>query len=129
MNSTIQLSLSWLIHNILLVFASLAFLYTLLRVIHNLLFSPLSAIPGPWYVAVSDLWLTSHVLHLQQYKTIQLTCEDRLSGTQQTRWGGTWDFCCTNLLVDMDSSGMYQQYSSAVHSYHLSVLSLHLTAR
>jgi hypothetical protein len=71
MNSAIQLSLSWLIHNILLAFASLPFLYTLLHVIHNLLFSPLSAIPGPWYAAVSDLWLKSHVLRLQQYKTIQ----------------------------------------------------------
>jgi hypothetical protein len=71
MNSTIQLSLSWLTHNILVAFASLLFLYILLRVIYNLLFSPLSAIPGPWYAAVSDLWLTSHVLRLQQCKTIQ----------------------------------------------------------
>jgi hypothetical protein len=44
--------------------------YTLLRAIYNLFFSPLSAIPGPWFAAVADLWLTSHVLRLRQCKTI-----------------------------------------------------------
>ncbi|KAL0950331.1 hypothetical protein HGRIS_010302 [Hohenbuehelia grisea] len=45
--------------------------YTLLRAIYNLFFSPLSAIPGPWYAAVSDMWLTYHVLRLEQCKTVQ----------------------------------------------------------
>ncbi|KAF7366924.1 hypothetical protein MSAN_00951100 [Mycena sanguinolenta] len=40
------------------------------RAIHLLFFHPLSAIPGPWYAAVSSLWITSHVLRLEQCKTI-----------------------------------------------------------
>jgi hypothetical protein len=48
----------------------LAILYAAYTVIYNLYFSPLSAIPGPWYAAVSDFWLTTHVLRLEQCKTI-----------------------------------------------------------
>ncbi|KAK1229348.1 hypothetical protein PQX77_007605 [Marasmius sp. AFHP31] len=44
--------------------------YTVLRAIYNLFMSPLSAIPGPWYAAVSDLWLTIHVVKLEQCKVI-----------------------------------------------------------
>ncbi|KAJ7349976.1 cytochrome P450 [Mycena albidolilacea] len=40
------------------------------RAIHLLFFHPLSSIPGPWYAAVSSLWITSHVLRLEQCKTI-----------------------------------------------------------
>ncbi|KAJ6453562.1 cytochrome P450 [Mycena sanguinolenta] len=43
------------------------------RAIHLLFFHPLSSIPGPWYdryAAVSSLWITSHVLRLQQCKTV-----------------------------------------------------------
>jgi hypothetical protein len=46
-------------------------LYLILRAICYLLFSPLSKIPGPWYAAVSDFWLTTHVLRLEKCKTIQ----------------------------------------------------------
>ncbi|KAJ7062632.1 hypothetical protein C8F01DRAFT_1134774 [Mycena amicta] len=31
---------------------------------------PLSSIPGPWYAAVSSLWITTHVLRLEECKTI-----------------------------------------------------------
>ncbi|KAF8188766.1 cytochrome P450 [Mycena galopus ATCC 62051] len=40
------------------------------RAIHLLFFHPLSSIPGPWYAAVSSLWITTHVLRLEQCKTI-----------------------------------------------------------
>ena len=50
---------------------SLLVSYILLRAIYNLFFSPLSSIPGSWYAAVSDFWLTTHVLRLEQCKTIQ----------------------------------------------------------
>lgn len=45
------------------------------RAIYNLFYSPLSVIPGPWYAAVSDLWITYHVLRLEQCKTIQALFE------------------------------------------------------
>ncbi|KAJ7654121.1 cytochrome P450 [Mycena polygramma] len=46
------------------------FLFVVCRAIHLLFFHPLSSIPGPWYAAVSSLWITSHVLRLEQCKTI-----------------------------------------------------------
>ena len=45
-------------------------LYFILCALYQLCFSPLSDIPGPWYAAISDFWLTTHVLRLQQCKTI-----------------------------------------------------------
>ncbi|KAG6915908.1 hypothetical protein DXG01_009278 [Tephrocybe rancida] len=65
------LSVALLSHNIVFVVVSIAFLAILFRAIYNLFLSPLSAIPGPWYAAVSDFWITTHVLRLQQCKTIQ----------------------------------------------------------
>ncbi|KAH9854908.1 cytochrome P450 [Lenzites betulinus] len=43
--------------------------------IYNLYFSPLAAIPGPWYAAISDFWLTTHVARLQQCMTVQALFE------------------------------------------------------
>ncbi|KAF8727752.1 hypothetical protein AX14_007059 [Amanita brunnescens Koide BX004] len=57
--------------SLLLVAASAPFAYISIRVVYNLFWSPLSAIPGPWYAAISDFWLTAHVLRLEQCKTIQ----------------------------------------------------------
>ncbi|KAF8886937.1 cytochrome P450 [Infundibulicybe gibba] len=71
MISANNLSVSWLSYNLFLVTVALAVTYVFLRGIYNLFLSPLSAIPGPWYAAVSDLWLTSHVLRLEQCKTVQ----------------------------------------------------------
>ncbi|KAF8627933.1 hypothetical protein AX17_006088 [Amanita inopinata Kibby_2008] len=62
---------SWFSSNLLLVAASVFFAYIFIRIAYNLFWSPLSAIPGPWYAAVSDFWLTAHVLRLEQCKTIQ----------------------------------------------------------
>ncbi|OJT09013.1 hypothetical protein TRAPUB_38 [Trametes pubescens] len=50
-------------------------LYLCATLVYNLHFSPLAAIPGPWYAAVSDLWLTSHVARLQQCQTVQALFE------------------------------------------------------
>ncbi|KAF8232514.1 cytochrome P450 [Tricholoma matsutake] len=71
MASTISLSVSCFSHNIVFIAASVAFTYILFWAIYNLFLSPLSAIPGPWYVAVSDFWITAHVLCLRQCKVIQ----------------------------------------------------------
>lgn len=38
---------------------------------YRVFFSPLAAIPGPWYAAISDFWLTTHVARLQQCTTVQ----------------------------------------------------------
>ena len=43
--------------------------------VYNLFFSPLAAIPGPWYAAISDFWLTTHVARLQQCMTVQALFE------------------------------------------------------
>ncbi|TEB32169.1 cytochrome P450 11B1 [Coprinellus micaceus] len=56
--------------NLLLVAASIAFTLIFLRAIYNLFLSPLSAIPGPWYAAVSDIWIGYHALRLRQCKTV-----------------------------------------------------------
>ena len=45
-------------------------LYLLLNAIYQLRLSPLSPIPGPWYASISDFWLFSHALRLQQCKTV-----------------------------------------------------------
>jgi len=45
-------------------------LYFLMHAIYQLRLSPLSSIPGPWYAAISDFWLFSHALRLQQCKTV-----------------------------------------------------------
>ncbi|KAG5642970.1 hypothetical protein DXG03_001818 [Asterophora parasitica] len=71
MASTISFSVAWFSHNLFLMAASSAFMAILVRAIYNLFLSPLSAIPGPWYAAVSDFWITTHVLRLQQCKIIQ----------------------------------------------------------
>ncbi|KAF9226991.1 cytochrome P450 [Gyrodon lividus] len=62
------LSPSWITHNIGLAFVSLAVFYVISRVIYQLFLSPLGALPGPWYAAISDFWITTHVLRLQQCK-------------------------------------------------------------
>lgn len=64
------LSASWITHNIGPVLIALLSLYPISRAIYQLFFSPLSSIPGPWYAAISHLWITTHVLRLQQCKTI-----------------------------------------------------------
>lgn len=56
---------------VLLLAISLSVCYVTALVLYRLFFSPLSAIPGPWYAAVSDLWITSHVVRMQQCRTVQ----------------------------------------------------------
>ena len=51
------------------------FLYFCATSVYSLYFSPLAAIPGPWYAAISDFWLTSHVARLQQCMTVQALFE------------------------------------------------------
>ena len=54
-----------------LVLCSLALAYALSLALYRLFLSPLAGIPGPWYAAVSDLWLTSHALRMQQCRVVQ----------------------------------------------------------
>lgn len=37
---------------------------------HRILFHPLRHVPGPWYAAVSDAWLTMHLLCLRRCRAI-----------------------------------------------------------
>ena len=57
-------------YDLLISFVLFAPLYFLMHAIYQLRLSPLSSIPGPWYAAISDFWLFSHALRLQQSKTI-----------------------------------------------------------
>ncbi len=63
------------IQSFLIFTLSASFLCLCATSIYNLFFSPLAAIPGPWYAAVSDFWLTTHVARLQQCMTIQALFE------------------------------------------------------
>ncbi|KAJ6586115.1 cytochrome P450 [Mycena capillaripes] len=45
-------------------------LSSLARSIHAAFFSPLSRIPGPWYMAMSDFWLSTHLMRFKQTSTI-----------------------------------------------------------
>ncbi|KAI0782532.1 cytochrome P450 [Abortiporus biennis] len=46
-------------------------LYFVVVAFYRVFFSPLAALPGPWYAAVSDFWIITHVVRLRQCKTIQ----------------------------------------------------------
>ena len=52
-------------------------LYLLILVTYRLFFSPLAraAIPGPWYAAISDLWILSHVLRMRRCRAIHEALE------------------------------------------------------
>ncbi|KAJ7590683.1 cytochrome P450 [Mycena floridula] len=71
MHSATFFVVSSLYHNVVVAFTTLLLVYIIFRAIFNLFLHPLSAIPGPWYAAISDFWLTTHVLRLEQCKTIQ----------------------------------------------------------
>ncbi|THU97234.1 cytochrome P450 [Dendrothele bispora CBS 962.96] len=58
------------LHDIICLSVVFIVAYAILLAIYNLFFSPLSAIPGPWYAAISDTWLTIHVVRLEQCKVI-----------------------------------------------------------
>ncbi|KAF9804687.1 hypothetical protein IEO21_09276 [Rhodonia placenta] len=45
--------------------------YFAASVVHQLFFSPLAGLPGPWYAAISDFWLTTHVVRMQQCRIVQ----------------------------------------------------------
>ncbi|PPQ73825.1 hypothetical protein CVT26_012140 [Gymnopilus dilepis] len=64
-------SASWFSNHALLVVVAVALTYCFVHVIYNLFLSPLSAIPGPWYYAISDFWMTTHVIRLRQCKAVQ----------------------------------------------------------
>lgn len=70
MASAILLPLSTVYDHLGVILFSTIILYLVFNAVYRLVFSPLSAIPGPWYAAVSDFWLTTHVLRLQQCKVI-----------------------------------------------------------
>lgn len=63
-------ALTFLLNHLGAVTLSLSTLYFVVHAGYQLFFSPLSNIPGPWYAAISDFWLTTHTLRLQQCKTI-----------------------------------------------------------
>ncbi|KAI0074783.1 cytochrome P450 [Panus rudis PR-1116 ss-1] len=47
------------------------FVFCLGVAVYRLYFSPLAAVPGPWYAAVSDLWISTQVLRLEQCRVVQ----------------------------------------------------------
>ncbi len=49
--------------------------YVFAILVYRLFFSPLASLPGPWYAAVSDFWITTHVVRMQQCRTVQTLFE------------------------------------------------------
>jgi len=64
------LLLNFILDHTLAISCAFVALYFILCALYQLCFSPLCDIPGPWYAAISDFWLTTHVLRLQQCSTI-----------------------------------------------------------
>ena len=56
---------------ILLLVLSLFVAYLASIIVYRLFFSPLASLPGPWYAAISDFWITTHVVRMQQCRTVQ----------------------------------------------------------
>ncbi|TFY70615.1 hypothetical protein EVG20_g2380 [Dentipellis fragilis] len=54
----------------LLTLLCLPILYFLSHALYQLFLSPLRDIPGPWYAAISDFWLTTHIARLQQCRAV-----------------------------------------------------------
>ena len=50
--------------------AALVLLYVSALVIYRVFFSPLAAVPGPWYAAVSDGWMGLNTLRLRRCRAI-----------------------------------------------------------
>ncbi|KZV62245.1 cytochrome P450 [Peniophora sp. CONT] len=63
--------LSAIFTNIWTFLGTFAALYFLSNAFYQLFLSPLRHIPGPWYAAVSEAWLTSHVFRLRQCRAVQ----------------------------------------------------------
>ncbi|KAJ3766660.1 cytochrome P450 [Lentinula raphanica] len=55
---------------ILLSILLLPLTFLISKALHRLYFSPLSSIPGPWYAAVSDLWILLHTLRCRKVRAI-----------------------------------------------------------
>ena len=64
------LLLDFILDHTLAITGTFVVLYFVLYALYQLCFSPLCDIPGPWYAAISHFWLTTHVLRLQQCRTI-----------------------------------------------------------
>ena len=45
------------------------------KLVYNLFLSPLSGVPGPWYAAVSDIWLLLHAARFIQCDTLHTLFE------------------------------------------------------
>ena len=56
---------------LILVLLALSFASLIALALYRIFFSPLSSLPGPWYAAISDLWIVTHIVRLQQCRTVQ----------------------------------------------------------
>ena len=50
---------------------SLYVCYVFAVIVYRVFFSPLASLPGPWYAAVSDFWITTHVVRMRQCRAVQ----------------------------------------------------------
>ncbi|PPQ92769.1 hypothetical protein CVT25_003878 [Psilocybe cyanescens] len=71
MITAVNYSAAWSTTNLFLTATFITLAYFLIHAFYNLFLSPLSAIPGPWYYAISDFWITTHVIRLRQCKAVQ----------------------------------------------------------
>ena len=57
--------------NLTLTLTSTLTVYVLGYAVYQLYFSPLCHVPGPWYAAISEIWLFTHVLRMRQSRAVQ----------------------------------------------------------
>lgn len=71
--------------------------------VHRLFLSPLARarLPGPWYAAISDLWLISHVLRLRRCRAID-SLLDVYGGRNESGKGGKIVRVAPNMVVFLD---------------------------
>ncbi|KAJ7074029.1 cytochrome P450 [Mycena amicta] len=60
-----------MISNLLLLALGAKLALELAKGIYNVFFHPLRSVPGPWYAAISDLWLSWNIFLFKQTPTIQ----------------------------------------------------------
>ncbi|EPT00864.1 hypothetical protein FOMPIDRAFT_47141 [Fomitopsis schrenkii] len=59
------------ISTFLLLALSSSVFYLAAHAFYQSFFSPLAALPGPWYAAISDFWLITHVVRFRQCRAVQ----------------------------------------------------------
>ncbi|KAI0941150.1 hypothetical protein AcV7_002792 [Taiwanofungus camphoratus] len=110
-----------------LVFTSSIFLLSFaVYALYHTVFSPLAAVPGPWYAAISDFWLNTHVARLQQCMAVQALFQQY--GPVVRVGPNKVAFCDTKAMSDVynvhkfDKSSYYKNFMTNGNNQAMTVL-------